>query len=336
VIDYTREDFADAAQRYDLILDTAGRRSLSHLRRVLTPQGTLVIVGGEGPRRRRRGTWTREGSHHRLKSERRSAGRCSQRPLISVVLNRRCDELCDPAAAVHQLSTAGAAPAWRLGPEGSHLATSLLATLAACTLAFSKLAEEMAGGELVSIDGTVVVWLHSHATGLATLLLSAVTSLGGTQVLLAVTLLATVGLLARRRIAHAALMGAAFAGGEALNSALKAAFERPRPSFSDPLATAAGYSFPSGHAMVSLTVYGGLAFVIAASVGSRRAQLLVLISAIVLVLAIGFSRVYLGVHYASDVLAAYSAGLAWLTLCALTLLGASRLRARKHRSGART
>jgi NADPH:quinone reductase-like Zn-dependent oxidoreductase len=53
VIDYTREDFADQAQRYDLILDTAGRRSLSHLRRALTPRGTLVIVGGEGG-----GRWT--------------------------------------------------------------------------------------------------------------------------------------------------------------------------------------------------------------------------------------------------------------------------------------
>jgi NADPH:quinone reductase-like Zn-dependent oxidoreductase len=53
VIDYTREDFADGAQRYDVILDTAGRRSLSHLRRALTPQGTLVIVGGEGG-----GRWT--------------------------------------------------------------------------------------------------------------------------------------------------------------------------------------------------------------------------------------------------------------------------------------
>ncbi len=53
VIDYTREDFADGAKRYDLILDTAGRRSLSHLRRALTPRGTLVIVGGEGG-----GRWT--------------------------------------------------------------------------------------------------------------------------------------------------------------------------------------------------------------------------------------------------------------------------------------
>jgi membrane-associated phospholipid phosphatase len=218
----------------------------------------------------------------------------------------------------------------RLSPDGSRLAIALLATLAACTLTFSKLAEEMASGELVSVDGTVVMWVHNHATDLATLVLSTVTWLGGSQVLLAVTLLAALALLLWRRVAHAALMAAALAGGEALNWALKAAFERPRPSFADPLVTAAGFSFPSGHAMVSLTVYGALAFVIAAGLRSRRGQLLVVSSAIALVLAIGFSRVYLGVHYASDVLAAYSAGLAWLTICALTLLAASRLRAGKR------
>lgn len=207
------------------------------------------------------------------------------------------------------------------------MAALLFATLAACTLVFSTLAEEVASGEAVSVDGTVVVWLHTHATGFTTGLLSTVTRLGGAQVLLAVTLVAALVLLLRRQVAHAALMGAALAGGEGLNWALKAAFERPRPSFSDPLATAAGFSFPSGHAMVSVTVYGALAFVAAASVGSRRAQVLVVVPALALVLAIGFSRVYLGVHYASDVLAAYIAGLAWLTLCALTLVGASRLKA---------
>ena len=171
-----------------------------------------------------------------------------------------------PARAVRELTAARGAPAWRLSTENSRLATPLLATLAACTLAFSKLAEEMASGELASIDGSVAVWLHSHATGFATLLLGSVTRLGGTEVLLVVTLLAVLAMLARRRLAPAALMAAALGGGEALNSALKAAFERPRPSFSDPLATAAGFSFPSGHAMVSLTVYGALAFVTATSV----------------------------------------------------------------------
>jgi membrane-associated phospholipid phosphatase len=224
----------------------------------------------------------------------------------------------------------GAAPAWRLGPEGSRLGGLLLATVAVCTLVFAQLAQEVASGERVYLDGTVAVWLHTHATGFATWLLSTVTRLGGTHVLLAVALGAALALLWRRRVAHAALMAAALAGGQALNWALKAAFERPRPSFSEPLATAAGFSFPSGHAMVSLTVYGALAYVVAASVRSRRAQLLALGSALALVLAIGFSRVYLGVHYASDVLAAYSAGLAWLAFCALVLLAASRFGARSE------
>jgi membrane-associated phospholipid phosphatase len=199
------------------------------------------------------------------------------------------------------------------------LATPLAATVGASALAFATLALGMASGQLVSLDGAVAVWLHTNATGLVTVLLSGVTRLGGAQVLLAVTLSAAFVLLLRRRVAHAALMGAALGGAEALNLTLKAAFERPRPSFSEPLATAAGFSFPSGHAMVSLTVYGALAFVIAAHASTRRERILVVGSALALVLAIGFSRVYLGVHYASDVLAAYCAGLAWLALCGLTL-----------------
>jgi membrane-associated phospholipid phosphatase len=231
---------------------------------------------------------------------------------------------------VHEPSTVGAAAPWPQSRGRSRLATVVLATLAGCAVAFAALGEGVAGGELVSLDRTVAMWLHAHATGFLTALLSTVTALGGTEVLLAVTLAVIVSLLLRRRVGYAALMGAALAGGQALNWALKAAFERPRPSFADPLATATGFSFPSGHAMVSLTVYGALAFVFIASAGARRARPLALSSAIGLVLAIGFSRVYLGVHYPTDVLAAYSAGLAWLTLCALSLLGASQLRARRR------
>jgi membrane-associated phospholipid phosphatase len=203
----------------------------------------------------------------------------------------------------------------------------LVGTLAASALLFSILAVDVAtGAPIVSLDRAVAGWLHTHGTGFATEVLSAVTQLGGATVLLVVTLVAALALVLVRRFAHAALMGAALAGGEALNMALKAAFERPRPSFSDPIAAASGFSFPSGHAMVALTVYGALAFVIAGATKSPRARVLVLATAAVLVLAIGFSRLYLGVHYVSDVLAAYGAGIAWLMLCGLTLLGASRLR----------
>jgi membrane-associated phospholipid phosphatase len=240
------------------------------------------------------------------------------------------------------------APGWRPGalvgvdamPDARQLnreywppAMSLLTTLVASGLLFSQLAEGVAGGgAIVHFDSAVDSWLHTHAMGLATGVLSVVTQLGRADVLLAVTLVAALALLLRRRVAHAALMVAALAGGEALNWALKAAFDRPRPQFAEPLATAAGFSFPSAHAMVSLTVYGALAFVIATELGSRRARMLVLGSAVALVLAIGFSRVYLGVHYPSDVLAGYSAGLVWLMVCALVLLGAARLRDKRVRA----
>jgi membrane-associated phospholipid phosphatase len=205
-------------------------------------------------------------------------------------------------------------------------ASGLAWTLGLSVLIFSLLAVGVAsGGPIVSFDSAVAVWLHRHATGAATDVMSTVTQLGGATVLLAVTLVVGAALLVRRRVAHAALLGAALAGAEALNLALKAAFERPRPSLSDPIASAAGFSFPSGHAMVALTVYGALAF-IAASAGPRRRRVMILVAATGLVLAIGFSRLYLGVHYVSDVLAGYGAGLAWLTVCGLTLLGASRLR----------
>jgi membrane-associated phospholipid phosphatase len=219
--------------------------------------------------------------------------------------------------------------AWRLSPYNSRLPALLAGMLAACTLVFSQLAEAVSSSEPnLRLDAAVSEWLHTHATGTATVVLRAVTQLGGAQLLLGITLVAVVVLLLRRRVAHAAFVVAALAGGEALNWALKAAFERPRPWFSDPLAIAGGFSFPSGHAMVSLTVYGALAFVVAANARSRRTQVVALAGALVLVLAIGFSRVYLGVHYVSDVLAAYCAGLAWLTLCAMALLVASRRRVR--------
>ena len=207
-------------------------------------------------------------------------------------------------------------------------AAGLAWTLGLSVLLFALLAVGVAsGGPIASLDSAVAVWLQSHATGFATEVLSALTQLGGATVLLGVTLVAVVALLARRRVAHAALMGAALVGAEALNLAIKAAFERPRPSLSDPIATAAGFSFPSGHAMVAAAVYGALAFIAGAGALPRRGRGMVLVAATGLVLAIGFSRLYLGVHYVSDVLAGYGAGLAWLMVCGLTLLGASRMRA---------
>jgi len=108
--------------------------------------------------------------------------------------------------------------------------------------------------------------------------------------------------------------------GEAvLNFFLKNLFERTRPDLFQVVAEA-GYSFPSGHAMVSLCLYGMLTFLIARHVQSWRWRLVVIGLAMALVVAIGVSRVYLGVHYPTDVVAGYFAGGMWLAFCISLLL----------------
>ncbi len=211
----------------------------------------------------------------------------------------------------------------RISPDRLGAAPWLFGVLAASVLLFAKLAEGVAERErLVSLDGEVAASLHAHVNGLLTGAFSAVTRLGSAQVLVPIILLAILFLVRRQRRAHAAFVAAALAGSEALNLGLKAAFARPRPSFAGPLATAAGFAFPSGHAMVSFAVYGALAVVILSTPSSRyRPRGWSSFSALALVLAIGASRIYLGVHYFSDVAAGYSAGLAWLVVCALTVVG---------------
>ena len=108
--------------------------------------------------------------------------------------------------------------------------------------------------------------------------------------------------------------------GEAiLNYLLKNLFERSRPDLFQ-VVEEAGYSFPSGHAMVSLCFYGMITFLIARHIHSWRWRLAVITLALALVATIGLSRVYLGVHYPTDVIAGYFAGSAWLAFCISLLL----------------
>lgn len=168
---------------------------------------------------------------------------------------------------------------------------------------------------LVRVDAEIAIGFHERVTAPATFLLQAISALGSTSFLAVVTALAAGWLAGRDRRVDVALVVACFAGSQALTWTLKAIFHRERPSFADPVATASSFSFPSGHALASLAVYGALVYVFA----SRN----VLAAAALLVAAIGLSRVYLGAHYLSDVLAGYSAGLA-LLLLAIGLSGGAR------------
>jgi undecaprenyl-diphosphatase len=122
-------------------------------------------------------------------------------------------------------------------------------------------------------------------------------------------------LLARRQHHALALLLAATIGGILLNDFLKGIFARPRPIAELHLTEVRSLSFPSGHAMESAIIYLTLAALLARLVTTRALKLYFIGLAMFMIFVIGLSRVYLGVHYPSDVLAGWSAGLAWALLC---------------------
>lgn len=154
--------------------------------------------------------------------------------------------------------------------------------------------------------------LHAHATPVGITIAKAVSFIGGPAAMTVLMVAGAIYLLVRREMLLLYGWLVAFIGGGALDWALKTIFQRNRPSFPDAFVHVGGYSFPSGHSMGSLIGYGMLAYVIAHSTRGRRIDVVVGICAAALVLAIGFSRLYLGAHYLSDVLAGFAAGMVWL------------------------
>lgn len=104
------------------------------------------------------------------------------------------------------------------------------------------------------------------------------------------------------------------AGALLLNGAIKEFYMRARPSQIEPLVKIGGYSFPSGHSMGSMIVYGGLLFLIIRLIRSNYLKTLISLVIATVILLVGFSRVYLAVHFPSDVIGGFSLGLSWLTL----------------------
>lgn len=141
------------------------------------------------------------------------------------------------------------------------------------------------------------------------------TSLGGYTVLILVTAIVAsyLGLVRKHHAAH--LLLASAIGGLIVMHLLKALVNRPRPDFVAHFAYDNSASFPSGHAMLSAVVYLTLGAMLTRLVERRRVKVFVMSVAVTLSLVIGASRVYLGVHYPTDILAGWSAGLVWAGLC---------------------
>jgi undecaprenyl-diphosphatase len=107
---------------------------------------------------------------------------------------------------------------------------------------------------------------------------------------------------------------------------LKLVFYRPRPHFDDPILSLTGYSFPSGHTMAATVLYGVLAVLLVTKVKRQRSKVLIGLAASLLIVLVGFSRMYLGAHYLSDVLGAIAEGLAWMSLCLTAIYSVWRQR----------
>lgn len=142
-----------------------------------------------------------------------------------------------------------------------------------------------------------------------------VTSLGGTSVLVIFTAAITGYLWLDRRRHAAMFLLAAVVSGALASWGLKSLFDRPRPDVVGPLAEVFTSSFPSSHSMVSAVVYLTLGAQLAASLPRRRLKVYVVTVGLVLAILIGLTRIFLGVHYPTDVLAGWAAGLVWAQLC---------------------
>jgi undecaprenyl-diphosphatase len=179
----------------------------------------------------------------------------------------------------------------------------------------------LARGWVSAFDAAVGDAVHAMRTPVLTGFFYLCTLMANTGTITFITVAAVVVLVMRRRFAEAVLVTVVVAGGHSLGTLLKNLLIRQRPPATQALISPPGtYAFPSGHALAAVLLYGVLAFLLARAVRTRRARVAVVAGAVVLIGLVGLSRVYLGVHWPSDVVAAWILGGAWLAVCTATYL----------------
>lgn len=199
-----------------------------------------------------------------------------------------------------------------------------LALVAGGVFVFIELADEMREGATLAFDSAILAsmrqpgdlarpigppWLPSAARD--------ITALGGAPVLTLLTLAGLGYLLLLRRFQIALLLAFAMLGAVTLSTVLKIHFQRPRPDIVPWLMDVASPSFPSGHAMMSAVAYLTIAVLIGRSSSSRLTRAYLVGVAVALSILVGLSRIYLGVHWPSDVLAGWCGGASWAFACGI-------------------
>ena len=224
----------------------------------------------------------------------------------------------------------------RSSPSGARLTLLVSVLVAVAWIAVAIAQDVSAHREIVHLDPTFLSFVEEHRTSWATYMFRGVTWLGSTAVLVPVTIVVGGAYIARRRDAGPLVWLAITLGGAiVLYEVMKPAVGRARPDSGAWLASAGGFSFPSGHATAAIAFYGMLAVLLATG-RSPRVKAAIWLGAAVIVALVAASRVYLGVHWMSDVLGGLAFGAAWLCLVltigiAWPLAGAGTIRPWRER-----
>lgn len=195
---------------------------------------------------------------------------------------------------------------------------------AAAAFIFLRLGSEIREGDSFALDKLILQAFREAANSavpigpawLQTTMID-ITALGGVTILTLLTVLTAGYLLASRKTGTAIFLVVAISGGALLSKLLKFGYARPRPNVVAHLVDVHSLSFPSGHAMNSAITYLTIGALLARAEADRTVRIFLMTVAIFLTLAIGFSRVYLGVHWPSDVLGGWCVGASWAALCSL-------------------
>jgi membrane-associated phospholipid phosphatase len=210
--------------------------------------------------------------------------------------------------------------------------TLILALVAAglAILVFSWLGREVVTGVTPAADEQLRAELHTYASPGLTRFMIAISRFGGPSFLVPMGLGLALAFLIHGWRRGAFLIVITLAGAGLLNTLLKQTFARTRPEafFDYPLPLS--QSFPSGHAIFAASVFGGLAVLLTDRIRRTSLQVLVWVAALAIILLVGISRVYLGVHYPSDVLAGYAVAVFWIVGVALGDRVASHRRSRQR------
>ena len=205
----------------------------------------------------------------------------------------------------------------RFSPEGEfglHLTLGVAMLLAAMAV-FARLAGAVVAGAPITQSEVLLLVTHMHST----------------PGMLALTAIAGIWLLRRGHRYWIVALIASVPGGMLLNVALKHTFERARPHFVEPILTLSTYSFPSGHALAATVFYGFLACYAARRARSWPGRVLPFVPAAAMIFTVAFSRLYLGAHYLTDVLAGMLEGCGWLAVCITAAVTFNRRSAARQR-----